>query len=381
MSVKFTGKIRAISIKEGKSRLGFIDPDRPIPGHEGDILFFADKLIGISIEYVERADVVEFSITEWNRKDGTIQKIAEEVRFLNKTISLTGVINWVSIEKGNGFIKTDQPLDNLNKDLFFFKEDLEEIQIENIVKGDKVRFVVKIINYRDGRVIKSVKHIQLLSPRTNQPIHSVTNIQTSDIVSPINSQTSEIEKSITNLQVYNNNIFNLKELKEKICLFLGNHKTLSDPAEFEDYTFMILRLLGIHSLYQYDKKNQAGRADGFFIIGSLAVMYDCTLRNTFEEHKKEQIENYVNKLKNSQITIDFRLTNGDIRKKTLQIQGKNCQVWIITKNNTRELYDVDGIRVKEVAVQDLMNVFNKRLYSDAFEEDELSANLAVIDKS
>jgi cold shock CspA family protein len=379
--VKFTGKIRAISIKEGKSRLGFIDPDRPIPGHEGDILFFADKLIGISIEYVERADVVEFSITEWNRKDGTIQKIAEEVRFLNKTISLTGVINWVSIEKGNGFIKTDQPLDNLNKDLFFFKEDLEEIQIENIVKGDKVRFVVKIINYRDGRVIKSVKHIQLLSPRTNQPIHSVTNIQTSDIVSPINSQTSEIEKSITNLQVYNNNIFNLKELKEKICLFLGNHKTLSDPAEFEDYTFMILRLLGIHSLYQYDKKNQAGRADGFFIIGSLAVMYDCTLRNTFEEHKKEQIENYVNKLKNSQITIDFRLTNGDIRKKTLQIQGKNCQVWIITKNNTRELYDVDGIRVKEVAVQDLMNVFNKRLYSDAFEEDELSANLAVIDKS
>jgi hypothetical protein len=45
------------------------------------------------------------------------------------------------------------------------------------------------------------------------------------------------------------------------------------------------------------------------------------------------------------------------------------------------LYDVDGIRVKEVAVQDLMNVFNKRLYSDAFEEDELSANLAVIDKS
>jgi cold shock CspA family protein len=381
MSVKFTGKIRAISIKEGKSRLGFIDPDRPIPGHEGDILFFADKLIGISIEYVERADVVEFSITEWNRKDGTIQKIAEEVRFLNKTISLTGVINWVSIEKGNGFIKTDQPLDNLNKDLFFFKEDLEEIQIENIVKGDKVRFVVKIINYRDGRVIKSVKHIQLLSPRTNQPIHSVTNIQTSDIVSPINSQTSEIEKSITNLQVYNNNIFNLKELKEKICLFLGNHKTLSDPAEFEDYTFMILRLLGIHSLYQYDKKNQAGRADGFFIIGSLAVMYDCTLRNTFEEHKKEQIENYVNKLKNSQITIDFRLTNGDIRKKTLQIQGKNCQVGIITKNNTRELYDVDGIRVKEVAVQDLMNVFNKRLYSDAFEEDELSANLAVIDKS
>ncbi|WP_228038268.1 hypothetical protein [Nostoc sp. LEGE 12450] len=80
---------------------------------------------------------------------------------------------------------------------------------------------------------------------------------------------------------------------------------------------MVLRLLGIHNLYQYDKKNQAGRADGFFIIGSLAVMYDCTLRRNFDEHKKEQIENYVNKLKNSQMTIDVRLTDGGGRKKTL----------------------------------------------------------------
>jgi hypothetical protein len=72
---------------------------------------------------------------------------------------------------------------------------------------------------------------------------------------------------------------------------------------------------------------------------------------------------------------------GVSRKKTLQIQGKNRQVWIITQNQTREFYDVDGIRVKEVSIQDLLKVFNKRLYSDSFEEDELSANLAVIDKT
>ncbi|GAX34155.1 hypothetical protein NIES3585_01540 [Nodularia sp. NIES-3585] len=380
MSMKFTGKVKAISIKESKAGLGFIDSDRPIPGHEGDILFFADKLIGLGIEYVERGDSVEFTVTEWNRKDGTIQKIAEEVRFLNKTISLTGVINWVSAEKGNGYIKPDTPLDSINKDLFFFKQDLEDVEIENIAKGDQVEFIVKIVNYRDGRVIKSVKNIRLLSEQVNLSIQSATNTQSSDPPSAANIQTSDIV-SVTNLQTYNHHTLKLKEVKEKIGLLLSSYKTLSDPAEFEDYTFMILRLLGIHSLYQYDKKNQAGRADGFFIISSLAVMYDCTLRNDFEEHKKEQIENYVNKLKNSQITIDFRLTDGGVRKKTLQIQGKNCQVWIITKNNTRELYDVDGIRVKEVAVQDLMKVFNKRLYSDAFEEDELSANLAVIDKS
>ncbi|MEA5582451.1 cold shock domain-containing protein [Nodularia harveyana UHCC-0300] len=378
--MKFTGKIKAISIKEGKSGLGFIDSDIPIPDHEGDLLFFADKLIGLGIEYVERGDSVEFTVTEWNKKDGTSQKIAEEVRFLNKTISLTGVINWVNTEKGNGYIRPDTPLDNLNKDLFFFKEDLEDVEIENIAKGDQVEFIVKIINYRDGRVIKSVKNIRLISDQVNLSIKLATNKQIPDIAPATNKQISDIAPA-TNLQTYHHRALKLKEVKENIGLLLSSYKTLSDPGEFEDYTFMILRLLGIHSLYQYDQKNQAGRADGFFIIGSLAVMYDCTLRNDFEEHKKEQIENYVNKLKNSQITIDFRLTDGGVRKKTLQIHGKNCQVWIITKNLTRELYDVDGIRVKEVAIPDLMKVFNKRLYSDAFEEDELSANLAVIDKS
>ncbi|WP_323196767.1 cold-shock protein [Nodularia harveyana] len=380
MIMKFTGKIKAISIKEGKSGLGFIDSDIPIPDHEGDLLFFADKLIGLGIEYVERGDSVEFTVTEWNKKDGTSQKIAEEVRFLNKTISLTGVINWVNTEKGNGYIRPDTPLDNLNKDLFFFKEDLEDVEIENIAKGDQVEFIVKIINYRDGRVIKSVKNIRLISDQVNLSIKLATNKQIPDIAPATNKQISDIAPA-TNLQTYHHRALKLKEVKENIGLLLSSYKTLSDPGEFEDYTFMILRLLGIHSLYQYDQKNQAGRADGFFIIGSLAVMYDCTLRNDFEEHKKEQIENYVNKLKNSQITIDFRLTDGGVRKKTLQIHGKNCQVWIITKNLTRELYDVDGIRVKEVAIPDLMKVFNKRLYSDAFEEDELSANLAVIDKS
>jgi cold shock CspA family protein len=378
--MKFTGKIKAISLKEGKAGLGFIDSDIPIPDHEGDLLFFAHKLIGLGIEYVERGDVVEFTITDWHKKDGTIQKIAEEVRFLNKTINLTGVINWVSIEKGTGFIKTDKPLDSLNKDLFFFKQDLENVDIENLAKGDEVEFQVKIINYRDGRVVKSVKNIRLLSAKVHPSVQPPPNTPTLDAETTTNTSTSDIPSPIQ-FKNYNHDTFKLKEVKEKVCLLLSNYKTISDPGEFEDYTFMILRILGIHSLYQYDKKNQAGRADGFFIIGSLAVMYDCTLRNDFEEHKKEQIENYVNKLKNSQITIDFRLTDGGVRKKTLQIQGKNCQVWIISKNISRELYDVDGIRVKEVAIQDLMKVFNKRLYSDAFEEDELAGNLAVIDKS
>jgi|GEM_PF-399620 len=356
--MKITGIVRGLSIKQGKVPCGFIAPDTPIPGHEGNILFFADKLIGISIEDLERGNLVEFSVKEWNRRDGTVEKIAEEVRLLNEDTRLTGIINWLNQQEGRGFIRPNIPLENQDKDLLFFKQDLEETTLENLSKGDKVEFTLENINYKDGRVVKAVKKIRLLSTSLPKPTASLNSAPISNI-----------------------DTLNVKNVKEKISSCLGSCMKLSDSAEFEDYVFMVLRLLGIHNLYQYDKKNQAGRADGFFIIGSLAVMYDCTLRKNFDEHKKEQIENYVNKLKNSQMTIDVRLTDGGGRKKTLQIQGKNRQVWIITQENTRELYDVDGIRIKEIAVQDLIQIFNKRLYSDAFEEDELSAHLAVIDKT
>lgn len=300
--MKFTGTITDVIIKIGKAPYGFIAPDLPVPGHDGDIRFFGDRLIEITIEDLQKGDLVEFSVTEWKKRYGAVEKVAEEVRRLNESTKL-------------------------------------------------------------GQT--SIAPINI--PR---PSRASTPVSMPRPITPVKS-----------LPTYNIDSFDLKEIKEKVSLFLGSCTKISDPAEFEDYAFMVLRLLGIHNLYQYDKKNQAGKADGFFIIGSLVVMYDCTLRKDFDDHKKEQIENYVNKLKNSQITIDVRLTDGSARKKTLQIQGKNRQVWIITKNNTRELYDVDGIRVKEVSVQDLLKIFNKRLYSDAFEEDELSANLAVIDKS
>ncbi len=356
--MKITGKISGISIKEGKVPCGFITPDTPIPDHEGNILFFADKLIGIGIGDLERGNLVEFSVKEWNKKDGTVEKIADQVRLVIEDIRLTRVINWLNQQERKGFIRPDIPLKNQEKDLLFFQHDLEEITIKNLSKGDKVEFILRNIICSDGRIVKAARQIRLLS----------TNLL-------------KAPEYLNNKYTYNIDNLNVKDVKEKISLSLGNCIKISDSAEFEDYVFMLLRLLGIHNLYQYDKKNQAGRADGFFIIGSLAVMYDCTLRKNFDEHKREQIENYVNKLKNSQMTIDVRLTDGGGRKKTLYIQGKNRQVWIITQENTRELYDVDGIRIKEISVQDLVQIFNKRLYSDAFEEDELSAQLAVIDKT
>ncbi|MBD2663272.1 hypothetical protein B6N60_03136 [Richelia sinica FACHB-800] len=288
MSTKFTGKIHRITIKQGKAPYGFIAPDTPIPGHKGKIRFFGDKLVGTTIDQLEIGNLVEFSLKEWKKRFGSVEKVAEDVK----------IINYSNLGSS----------DSLNSNKLF------------------------------------------ISSKNRDKVSLFSNL-------------------------------NVKDFKLRIITALGLGTGISDPAEFEDYSFMLLRLLGIHNLYQYDKKSQAGKADGFFIVGSLAVMYDCTLRKNFEEHKKEQIENYVNKLKNSQITIDVKITDGRIKKKTLQIQGKNRQVWIITQNQTREFYDVDGIRVKEVSIQDLLKVFNKRLHSDSFEEDELSANLAVIDKT
>ncbi|MEH1905327.1 hypothetical protein [Nostoc sp.] len=60
--MKITGTVRGISIREGKAACGFITPDTAIPGHEGDIRFFADKLIGIAIKDLERGNLVEFIV-------------------------------------------------------------------------------------------------------------------------------------------------------------------------------------------------------------------------------------------------------------------------------------------------------------------------------
>lgn len=285
-------------------------------------------------------------------------------------MKFTGTIKEITINQGKapyGFITPDTPIPDFEGDIIrFFGDKLIGITIEDLKIGDLVEFGITMWRKRYGASEKIAEEVKLLD---NVDKTRVENTNLTPIIKPI-----------AKTQLSKNDIVNVAGIKKDIYLALDNGLKIFEPAEFEDYVFLLLRLMGIHNLYQYDQKNQAGKADGFFMIGSFAVMYDCTLRKNFEEHKKEQIENYVNKLKNSQITIDFRLTDGGVKRKTLQIQGKNRQVWIITLNNTRELFDVDGIRVKEVAVQDILKILHQKINSDVFEEDELSTSLAVIDK-
>ena len=128
-----------------------------------------------------------------------------------------------------------------------------------------------------------------------------------------------------------------------------------DWEQFERYTYYLLKLLGIQNAHAFLDQNQAGKADGFFTIGNLAVLYDCTLAaNQIDERKRDQIVNYCNLLSGGRIEI-----NPGVIEEFHQYHQR--QVWIITRNKTQLLRSVNRIEVKEVAVQTLISLYEDRL--------------------
>lgn len=116
----------------------------------------------------------------------------------------------------------------------------------------------------------------------------------------------------------------------------------------------MLKLLGIQTAYQFLDERQAGKADGFFKFGNLAVIYDCTLDNHgIEERKKDQIINYCNRLKQGSIELSSATT--------VEFQNHQKQVWIITRGTSRRIKLVNDIEVKEVSLQDIVNLYEERL--------------------
>jgi hypothetical protein len=116
----------------------------------------------------------------------------------------------------------------------------------------------------------------------------------------------------------------------------------------------LLKLLGIQTAYSFLGECQAGRSDGFFKLGGVAVIYDCTLdRHDIEDSKGEQINNYCNRLKQESIAISGKTTE--------EFYNHHKQVWIITQGSTKLIKLVNDIEVKEVAVQDIMSLYQERL--------------------
>ncbi len=132
--------------------------------------------------------------------------------------------------------------------------------------------------------------------------------------------------------------------------------------ELEDYTYMLFRVMGVHTIYKWDKKNQSGRAYGFFKFKNLAVIYDCTLNSDFEKAKGEQIQNYCNKLKGGSVELDSRTIE--------KFHTHQKQVWIITRGQDRLIGRTNDIAVKEITIDRLIKIYESRLLS-AISEEEL----------
>jgi len=240
-----------------------------------------------------------------------------------------------------GFIRT---MDEGN-DYYFRKSDLNDIPLDKLTIGDKVEF--EPVENSDGR---SVNNLKLLNENVVIDEKNENNISFSDY-----------EKNI---------ITNIKKITD-----------INNYNDFEDGVYLILKLMGIHKLFQFDRNSQAGKADGFFIIENMAVMYDCTLHQNFESFKEEQIENYINKLsQKSQITFDIQKLDGSNASKTLQISGKTKQVWIITQGESKELRDFDSIKIKEISIHDLMNTLSKRIKDPTYDVERLVNDLMFIGK-
>lgn len=265
--------------------------------------------------------------------------------------------------KGFGYITPASPIPNYDKDIVFFEDDLKDTTFESLENGMQLGFLLEQRQDKKGE-------IEWIARQINTAKAETPNLASA----PIPKKSVPASKSPVSPHSPSFKLF-LEQLNEVFALI----EQIKDSDEFEDAVFSLLRLLGIHTVYQYPREAQAGRADGFFILGNLAVMYDCTLREPFEEYKQDQIENYINKLSNkSQLTIETRRGDGGRGSKELQIQGKSRQVWVITRGSTRELRDYDGIKVKEVAIKDLVDIAMKRCKQLSYDADRLSNELFML---
>ena len=343
-----TGKIRTL-IPDGNNPYGFILPDVNINGQTRDPVFWVNDVIGCLFSDLSVGDIVQFHPVDWVRRNGDIQIIARQVQS-----RMSGVIKFIRVDPINqkfwGRIQPDNNWLNQTERVIFFSDSFQEQTLHNFIDFCGQSFNQNVLDkFIDGiRVDFAIQHwSNANNPNITKVAKDIKLIDTKSVQLPVPPT---------------------KLLKDKISNFLDKIEIVSNPFEFEDLVFNLLRLIGINKIYQYDRNKSAGRADGFFMSGNLAVLYDCTLRNPYMSHKKTQIFNYKEQLKQaSSITIHETRSNGKVIKKTLVIP-KNREVWIITRGNTSVIQQNGNICVKEVSVKSLIDAFNQKLDSQIFGE-------------
>jgi len=143
-----------------------------------------------------------------------------------------------------------------------------------------------------------------------------------------------------------------------------------DWKKFENFTYYLIKLLGIHNAYRFDPDSQSGKADGFFKFNNLAVLYDCTLRTNYVDLKKIQIENYCKQLDVGVIEAAPKIFE--------EFHHHQKQVWIITRGKSRLIEMRNDIAVKEVSVDKLIDLYEFRL-RNAFGANQLENELRSIE--
>lgn len=248
-----------------------------------------------------------------------------------------------------GFIKA---LDDKN-DYYFAKKDINNLPIEELKIGTKVSFTA---NEKDtGK--RYATDIKLIDERKIKE-----NIDVSDANSFPDKMDAKTYQALL--------IHSVRQIEN-----------ITDPIAFEDSVFNLLKIIGLNKIFQFDRENQAGKADGFFIIENLAVMYDCTLKSDYEAFKEEQIENYINQLNHkAHLTFNTKKMDGPTTPKTIPLTGKSKQVWIITKGESKEISDYDNVKVKEISIHDLCKIFQKRLHDITYDNEKLMNDFIFIAK-
>lgn len=140
-----------------------------------------------------------------------------------------------------------------------------------------------------------------------------------------------------------------------------------DWRAFENYTYYLLKLIGISDIYKFE--NQRGLPDGFFKLGRLAVIYDCTLEENLGS-KKAQIDNYCSQLSSNYIEVE---------KNKIPIKDCSKEVWIITKRRSNIIEMRGELTVKEVSINSLFELYYSRI-KEISGEIELEEKLRGIGK-
>lgn len=313
------GVIKNLINKE--KRYGFIDD-----GKEGkDFIFGESNLVeGLKFDELKIGDYVYFVPNEkdGNKSANTVTLVPSEKESLKGKIKKTGNLD------RNGREYKHILSENLEKAFILYSNFqinyLNGLSFETLTNDQNVFFKLKITKSQKG----------------NGYFFSVTEISK-------NNETETVKVLVNNLIE--------KTSYEIINVLKNNLEEIKKGETFEDYCAIVLNLLGVEELHQFPRDKQAGKADGIIQVAGFDILYDCTLREDFEDFKDMQIENYVSQIQKNTITIE---------KIRVSLRGPKKQIWIITKgktSETRALGEREKVKIKEINIEDLIELLSLKI--------------------